>query len=364
MVPSPDYARQRYLFGLMLFAEALLLVATGCTSAFSDPSSSTRSLSLPPATAPGLDWEEAKEFGPQNVSVWGVGFDEAFPETSLVGFHTSRVEPRTTIAAPYHFLNRSDHIEVRRLFILIDEKQQRGAIGDDPHALYTDVTVGPGEEVTVTTTIPPLEPGAHDLIVVSILNPDDPLGLNCTRYTLLAGGISEQSPRYYVTLEDTNLPLDNLSLFVTDETDAPSRELREWSVTQVAPRDLVEYAIYAGYMTVTDPTTGESLGDTMHRFAILTFLDERQVPTQPDGGVVFYGQVSKDAIGRILGGIRAPNEVGPHNLLILLVENPGVVLSSVVRGPSEPGPATLLPWFTDAEGVVVWVEQEQERNVR
>lgn len=357
MIPSPDHARQRYLPNLMLFVGTLILVATGCTLALPDPSVSTQSspLSLASATAPRSDWEEAKEFGPQDVSVWGVGFDEAFPEAFLAGFHTCRVESNVAITVPYHFLNRSNQAETRRLFILIDEKQQRGAIGDDPYAPYTDVTIEPGEEVTVTITIPALEPGAHDLIVVSILNSDDPVGLNCTRYTLLAGSTDEPSPRHYVTLEDTRLPLNNLSLFVTDDTDASSRELREWSVTHVSPGENVEYAIYAGYMEVTDQATG-SQGDAMHRFAILTFLDECQVPTQPSGGAVFYGQVSKGAIGRILGGIQAPNESGSHNLLILLVENPGVVLSSVVRGPNEPGPATLLPWFIDAEGVTIWVE--------
>lgn len=357
MIPSLDCARKQHLFDLVLLVGALLLVATGCTGAFSDPSLSTQSspLSLPSTVMPGLGWEQAKEFGPQGVSVWGIGFDEAFPETSLAGFHTLRVESNTAIIAPYHFLNRSNQAEVRRLFILIDEKQQRGVIGEDPHAPYTDVTIEPGKEITVTFTIPPLEPGAHDLIVVSILNPDDPVGLNCSRYTLLAGNTDESSPRHYVTLEDTRLPLDNVSLFVTEDTSASSQELRKWSVTHVSPGENVEYAIYAGYMDVTDPATG-SQGDDMHRFAILTFLDELQVPTQPDGSMVFYGQVSKDAIGRILGGIQAPNKVGSHNLLILLVDNPGVVLGTIVRGPDEPGPATLLPWFIDTEGVAVWVE--------
>ena len=351
MTPSLDCAR----IGPALFAIALLLVATGCSGAFSDPPLPTQSLSLPSTVVPGLDWEEAKEFGPQGVSVWGIGFDEVSPETSLAGFHTFRVEPNTVVTAPYHFLNRSDQAEAHRLFILIDEKQQRGAIGDDPDAPYTDVTIEPGEEITVPVTIPPLEPGAHDLIVVSMLNPDDPVGLNCTRYTALAGDIDESSPRQHVTLEDMGLALEYVSLLVTEDTSDSVRELREWSAAHVSPGESLEYAIYAGYMDVTDPATGPQ-GADMHRFAILTFLDELQIPTQPGGSMVFYGQVSKDAIGRIVGGIRVPDDVGAHNLLILLIDNPGVVLGTIVRGPDEPGPATLLPWFTDAEGVTVWVE--------
>ena len=312
MNSSPDYARRLRLAVLALLALALLFVTAGCAPVAPSPSPPVSSPSPPPRTAtPETDlseWEEAKRDGPSNMSPYGIGFDEAFPKTSLIKFRTRQVEPGVVITAPFHSLNRSDEAEVHRLFVLLDGEQQRGGIGGDPDALYTDVTVGPGEEITQTVTIPPLEPGAHDLIVISILNPDDSPGLSYSRYTLLAGDSDGQVPRDYVTLTDANPPgiTGPMSLFISDDLDNPPKELREWTVTQAATGELVEYIIYAGYEAVIDGDTGKVMGADLHRVAVLAFLDHQQVPVRPGGEMVFYGEAPKGATGRIEAGVRAP----------------------------------------------------------
>lgn len=341
---------------VICFLTLLASISVTSCSVSPSPSSRVRSSSRSLAVKSGLTWEEAKNVGPQNMSVWGIGFDEASSRPSVVGFHTLRVESNVVITAPYHYLNRSNETQARRLFVLLDERQLPGAIGDDQEALYSDVTVGPRSETTLTLTLPPLAPGAHDLIVVNVLNPGNSPGLDYSRYTLLAGDGGEQIPRDHVSLEDTNLPLSYLSLVITENTDDSLKELSKWSVARAEPEEEIEYAIYAGYMDVTGPGTGKPLGGDVHRFAILTFLDYRQVAWRPGEETVFYGEVSKGTIGRILGGVQAPKRTGRYNLLILLIENPGVVLGDIVRGPDEPGPATLLPWFIDAEDVVIQVE--------
>jgi len=328
---------------------------TSCSVSLS-PCSPVRSSPQSPTAKSGLTWEDAKNVGPQNMSVWGIGFDEASSMPSAVGFHTLRVESNVVITAPYHYLNRSNETQTRRLFVLLDERQQPGAIGNGQEALYSDVTVEPGSETTLTLAIPPLAPGAHDLIVVNILTPHDSPGLDYSRYTLLAGDAGEQIPRDHVSLEDTNLPLDNLSLAITNNIHGSQKKLRKWSAVQTEPGEEIEYAIYAGYMYVTCPGARKPLRGDVHRFAILTFLDYRQVAWRPGEETVFYGEVSKGTIGRILGGVQAPKRTGQHNLLILLIENPGVVLGNIVRSPDDPRPATLLPWFIDAEDVVIQVE--------
>lgn len=343
------------LISLALLIVALLAVVSGCVPS---PSAlfSPRGAKKPPAFSPS-SWEEAKRDGPSNMSVSGIEFSASFPKSAHVGFHTFRIEPGVVITAPYHYLNRSDQVINYRLFVLLDEKQLRGGIGDDPDALYSDVTIEPGAEITLTVTLPPLAPGAHDLILIGILNPNDPTGLNPSQVTLLAGDTKEPMPRDYVTMANSHLPLKSVMLSITDNLDKSLKELRKWNSAQAAPGELVKYAIYAGYRSIPGADTKKIKGADLHHIAILTFMDHKQVPVQSGGEMVFYGQMSKGVIGRQLGSVQVPTEPGPHNLLVLLIENPGVILEDIVPGPDTPGPASLLPWDVGAQDVVIQVKE-------
>jgi hypothetical protein len=191
--------------------------------------------------------------------------------------------------------------------------------------------------------------------VISILNPADPVGLDHPRSTLLTSDADTSAPRSYQILPDVQMSVKP-SLFITDDPDVPPKEWSEWPTTQVAPGELLEYSIYVGHTDVIDPNTRKPVGNDWYRFAILAFLDHRQVPVQDGGELVFYGQVFKDTTGRIPASVRVTEEPGQHNLLVLLIENPGLVLSSAVKGPTEPGPPTLLPWFIDAVDVAIQVK--------
>jgi hypothetical protein len=334
----------------------LLFVAAGCARAAPSPLVST-----PPAagsTKTGLfNWEDAKLYGPQNMSVSGVDIEQASPKPAWMGFHTFRVEPSVIITAPYHYLNRSDHAIEYRVFVLLDEKQLRGGIGDDPNALYSDATLEAGAEITLTVTLPPLTPGVHDCILIGILNPADPTGLNASRVALLAGDTRDPMPRNYETLANSYIPLGSVVLFITDHLDESSEVLKKWDSAQAAPGQAFKYAIYAGYQAVPGVDTRQVKGVDLHQVAILAFMDHKQVPVQAGGEMVFYGQMSKGVIGRQLGSVQVPLEPGPHNLLVLLIENPGVILSDIVRGPDVPGPASLLLWDVIPQDVAIQVRE-------
>ena len=345
--------KQVCLIGLAPLIVALLFVVSGCVPS---PSPIFSPLAKkPPAFSPS-SWEEAKRDGPSNMSVSGIDLSASVPKSALAGFHTVRIESGVVITAPYHYLNRSDQAMEYRLFVLLDEKQLRGGIGDDPNAVYSDVTIEPGAEITLTVTLPPLAPGAHNCTLVGILNPNDPTGLNPSQVTLLAGDTQDPAPRNYVTMANSHLPLKSVMLSITDNLDESLKVLRKWDSSQAAPGELVKYAIYAGYRDIPGANTKKIKGTDLHHIAILTFMDHKQVPVQSGGEMVFYGQMSKGVIGRQLGSVQAPTEPGPHNLLVLLIENPGAVLGDIVPGPDTPGPASLLPWDVDAQDVIIQVK--------
>ncbi len=301
------------------------------------------------------DWNQAKQSGPQDMSVWGIGFDESKGRISPAGFHTFRIEPHMVITAPYHFLNRTTEVQPRRFFMLLNEVQVKGGMGIDAEADYVDVTIQPGQEITVPVNIPPLESGAHDLLIISILNPDEPSGLDFSRQTLLAGETISQSQRPYTILKDAHTPV-NPALFITDDMQDPPGELHEWPVAHYSPQQLVNYAIYVGYNSISDPAAPDNSGNTPYRFALLAFLDHRQVSLQKDREMVLYGEVSENTTGRTLGSVQLPVEKGKHSLLLVLIENPGIILGDTVKSPDESGPATLLPWFIDAKDVIIFTE--------
>jgi len=367
------FSKQLFLIGLSLLAIALLLVVSGCTHA-NPPSTLSSPLPAPSPFIPSTDesdeppleidlspWEEAKILGPQNMSVSGVEF-ESPPERELVGFHTFRVKSGVVITAPYHYLTRSDETTKLRLFVLLDEKQLRGGIGNDPDALYTDVTIEPSTEITLPFTLPPLTPGAHSCIIISILNPDAPTGLNASLVTLLAGNTDEPVPRNYVTMSDTDSPFSRVRVLlhlteVTDKPDSPEA-LKKWETTRTFPGAVVEYAIHAGYQSIPYASEDERPKEAdLHHIAVLAFMDHKQIPIQIDGEIVFYGQLSQGIVGRQVGSFQAPREPGAHNLLVLLIENPSAILGDIVRGPDEPGPASLLLWGVDGQDVAIQVEE-------
>jgi hypothetical protein len=356
MFPSLKYFKRA---GFLIFVLTLPLLMAGCGPAGLAPNSSTRTSpvsAISPDTPDSAlsDWENAKRNGPQNLSVWGIGFDEASPKIPTVGFHTVRIEPGKSISAPFHFFNRSEEIQYRRIIVLLDERQQTGGIGNDPKNSYLDVTVEAGTEITLPISIPPLELGAHDLIIISILNPDDPIGLDFSRVTILVGADRVSAARNFTDLPDSHMSMENLSLFITDNIEEPPIELRQWLVTEALPAELVKYAVYVGYVSTSNQAPGQAANDSYH-IAVLAFLDHQQIPIQESGSLAFYGNVYKNSIGRVLGNVRAPQKIGKHNLLVVLIDNPGTILGDS-RSFNENNPAAAVSWFIDAQNVTIQVK--------
>jgi len=303
-------------------------------------------------------WEDAKRYGPQDMNVSGIAWDEASSWMGVVGFHTLETVSATPITVDYHMLNRTLDAHTRRIFVLLDEQQVRGGIGDDPNALYTDVEVAKGEELTLTITLPPLELGPHSVVTISLPDPEADVipGFDYSRNTLVAAGDAESDWREYQHMQDSALRSREFPFGITGDTSDPP-EIRLWESQECSPGEVVEYAIYAGYHILEPAVAREFTGDDTYRFAVVAFLDFQQIPVQYGAAALpFYGAGERGVVGRLITAFQAPEEPGPHHLLVLLIESPGAVLGEIVRGPDEPEPSVILPWLIDASGLHMTVE--------
>lgn len=333
----------------------ILVILSGCAY-FSEPQTTSP---LPPALNSPEDiaqsnlssWEAAQLYGPQNMSPSGVEFNSP-SERTLIGFHTFAVQSGMVITAPYHYLNRESESVHLRLFVLLDEQQIYGGIGYDPDAPYADVIIAPQTEITLPLRLPPMLPGVHNCILISILNPDNPTGLNTSRTTLLAGDTIEFTHPPYTSMPDVDFPLDRTGLFVTNQLETVTLA-QDWEASRGKPGEVINYAIYTGYQSPLPDSTAP------YNIAILTFINHQQIATQISGDMVFYGQLTPDSIGRHLANVELPHEPGEYNLLVLLIENPHVILKDVVRGPNDPGtgPVSQVFWDVLAHDVIIQVEE-------
>jgi hypothetical protein len=301
-------------------------------------------------------WEDAKRYGPQETNLYGIAWDEASVPMGLLSFHTFETQSGTPIMVNYHMLNCTLDAHTRRIFLLLDEHQLRGGIGDDPNALYTDVEVEEAQELTLTMTLPPLEPGPHNIVTISLPDPEGDVipGFDSSHGTLVATGDGGGDWREYNRMEVSALP--EFSFGITEDTSDPC-EFRLWESEECSPGDVVEYAIYVGYHILEPEVAREFTGDDTCRFAVVAFLDFEQIPVQYGSvELPFYGAVEQGEVGRLITAFQAPEEPGPHHLLVLLIESPGEVLGEIVRGPDEPEPSVILPWLIDASGLHMTVQ--------
>jgi hypothetical protein len=302
-------------------------------------------------------WADAVRLGPQDMNVSGVAWDEASVPVTLVGFHTYEALPAVPITVNYHMLNRTLDAHTRRIFLLLDEHQLRGGIGDDPNALYTDVEVEKAQELTLTMTLPPLEPGPHNIVTISLPDPDADVipGFDSSRGTLVATGGGGGDWREYQQMQDSALPRGFPFGITGDTSDPPVFSL--WESEECSPGEVVEYAIYVGYRIQHPGLARELTGDDTYRFAVVAFLDFEQIPVEYGAAELpFYGAVERGEVGRLITAFQAPEEPGPHHLLVLLIQSPGAVMGEIVRGPHEPEPSVILPWLIDASGLHMTVQ--------
>ncbi len=294
----------------------------------------------------GRTWTDARANPPLMPSGIGSAIAEGdVSDSTMVGTNTFQVEPNTPLIAHHHIWYPRTALNTAplslRYLILLDEHQLTDVI--KPATPYYDVTLQPGDEITLTLHIPALTAGIHDLAVIGLFdaaaepNPLGTIDIADSRTTLLVGTLPQPLERKYAQLPAVTLGANISSappLFLTLPED---RDLKAWDwpnkwlrVSVKAPIDFNIYGGYEGFNIVNTPNL--SMPERM-RFALLAFMDYRQVNLTPDVPIL-YGSIAKDTSTRIAAHLAPPAEAGHHDILILRINNPGVPMCILIGPPN------------------------------
>lgn len=306
-------------------------------------------------------WATVRAGPPLASSGVGYGIAEGdISDSTFLGNHTFQVKPAIPLKVNMHVwypntVANSKPLTLRYI-VLLDETQLSGAI-DFSAGPFRDVTLQPGDEITLTMGIPALTPGIHELIVVGLTNVNgepDNLGiikLADSRTTLIAGETSQLLNRTYLPVSaDGSMARGDpwISLMLGQANGA----LKAWNyphtVLPVRAGEPFEFTIFAGY---TGPTKREGVpgaNPANMPFALLAFLDYQQVDVQP-GVHILYAQVPKDTAYARIPAQFAPPKLGRHEIVVLRINYPGVPMCIQI-GPQD---GQIFPFPVEAKRVAI-----------
>ncbi len=295
----------------------------------------------------GGSWEDQKANVPVTSGMGGGMGEGDIADSILKGWSTFEVNPDVPLTGTFHWLypqTPQNTLPVpTRFIVILDEQQLSGAI-EGTSGPYYDVTLQPGDEITLTLKLPPLAPGVHDLVVLNLIqqepDPNKTVKAAPNRYTLLAGSTPEIIPRTFQPLQKQgSLAKDDphilLELSLTGEY-----PFTVWNWPEpylpVSVSEKLSFFIFTAYTssifdinTAAHPATPEEVP-----FALLTLLDGEQIDFAPEIPV-FYGSVSKDTAYTAIPASLGPfDEAGQHELLVLRINYPGLPMC-LLHGPSD-----------------------------
>ncbi len=293
-----------------------------------------------------ITWENDTRTIPVSSGIgFGMGQGDVEPG-ELVGNHVFAVPIKRALSVDFHVIYPRTESNIDpfplRFLTLLDEHQLEDAFTDAPGRPFHDLVAEPGSDFIVRIELPPLEPGIHELIVLILGGVDEepesdgytPFG--DSRFTLLAGGVPQMLPRVF-----NHLPARGL---ISAGEASPSlmvgleEGLRVWNWPEtrlpVEPGERVDYNVFTGYEIAVNEAQPELRQPDWVPFAVIAFLNYRQIAVTP-GSMVFYGKVSSDtAYSRIAAALEAPMAAGRHDLLVARINYPGVPLC-VLRPPPD-----------------------------
>ena len=226
-----------------------------------------------------------------------------------------------------------------RMFLLLDDKQLSGAIGEEP---YYDVELQKGSETTIQFRIPPLEPGNHDVIAVAISypqdypNPEGTVVVIAWRMTFIVPPASSTFKKISFesfpaeALISAGGPKLVLELMRKQDKFVVWNWPNPW--LDIDANSSIEFFALAAheYVDNLDAPSLEKLKASF--FSLLFFIDYQQIEIAPDETAI-YGKVGKDtAYTRIPITIKSP-PAGKHDLLVLRIDSPGVPIC-ILKGDS------------------------------
>lgn len=272
-------------------------------------------------------------FFPKNLSV-----------PHKIAYDTYWVDPNQQLLLNWLFWYPEGNLEplMLRLFVLLDDSQLSNALPES--GIYNDITLQPGDDKSLTITIPPLAPGVHDVLVVGIPLVNDPdvygiVHLIDKRITLIA----EPAPTPpFRNINFTTLPAEGsnkhndpaMTLELTLEKDGI--DVWNWPHPWLDVKENTPLTFYAlgGHQDVINADAPHLEPLTSSFSAFLLFVDYQQVEIAPNQ-TVLYAKMDSDTAYARLPITLPPLPAGKHHILVLRIDTPGVPMCILWDNPDE-----------------------------
>ncbi|MCU0496153.1 MAG: hypothetical protein MUF87_02235 [Anaerolineae bacterium] len=256
---------------------------------------------------------------------------------SRAGFGTYTADKSEIVTFDYWFYDM--YVETRETkmrFIVLVNEQQVSAIVNSTNEYYHDILVTSNTIEKFTVQLPSLNTGLYNIAVVSITDPDS--------YPELGDDQLISANVFSLIVDEPNvvrrdLSFTHLEMFAQRGPNVPTLGIRNmleedslqmWypgGALEVLPDTPFDFFIKLGYIP------GSPLGPQVSQFAVLLFMDYRQIPFD-ENTPVFYGEVDdQTAQAHIPMTLTAPSEPGKYDILSIRILNPGYVICETVEVP-------------------------------
>lgn len=307
-----------------------------------------QSLSITPQPNNQLCWYDANflvdrwdEFIASRSFTGGVINRLVIQNGTLIGQETYQVMPDTPIQFTYQsyfYSTLTSNITIRYI-ALLNERQLSNAFNrvDTP---YVDLTSDSEETQTLDITIPPLEEGIHELVVIGIeqadIMNDGRAGVFPIRVTLVVGNppLTVDRTQYEFVQPTEYRNRSNADTYWSLSLHSDQSHLI-WDYPNVYKPvvDTLNFYMSVGYMENAIRQAERNITPQPQPIALIALLDYEQVPIQEDKWV-YYGMLSPDnSFTFIPANINVSDYNGETELLVIQISYPCIPYCLLVPPP-------------------------------
>lgn len=346
-------------FKRILFVCSVVMLV-GCTSPTNSPIATTenanqpqdiyQSLSITPQPNNQLCWYDENtssdnwdEFITNPMFDEGLAFGVIVNGGDPIGIETymieSNIPTQITYRGYYHSTSNTNAVAPVRYIVLLNEQQLTNAF-NDVDTSYLDMIFDYHQTETFDMTIPPLEEGIHELVIMGIqkteLFNDGRTGVFSMRVTLVVGNPPLTVDRtQYEFVQPTEYRNNSNADTYWSLTLHKDQSHLMWDAPNVymAVTDTLNFYMSVGYMENTTKQTERNITPQPQPIALIALLDYVQVPIQEDKWV-YYGMIPPDnSFTYIPANIDVSDYSGETELLVIQVSYPRIPYCLLVPPP-------------------------------
>ncbi len=283
----------------------------------------------PPLRFPPLTWDEVQAAGSPLARGIGhfIGTND-ISDAVMLGEDTYQVPANQALTVTLHgmYADTSPGAEAASMrYVTLLNQQQINAFPDE--AAILDVTVSPNSSEDIVLTLPPLEPGLHDLIIIgrlqeSLSNYGD---VNTFPHylTLIAGDTVTLPRQTYTQLTADQEENRRESFFALSLHTERSNFIWVWPDVYRSVEPVFDLFVSAGNLDnlALLPERNPQLTGT---FALVGFLNDEQVALSDEQAVLLFAAEPQNVLSYIPVTVDAGDIRGQAELQIIRINYPGI----------------------------------------